>query len=97
MNEHQCDRTAASATDPWTCPECGTMWEPLPATATAPAPTPISFTRNGAIIAVFLVAGVVLLGALAVSYTAFTVALGVGGLALVGVLAFNLIRNWDDF
>ena len=40
--------------------------------------------------------GAVLLSALATSVTAFTVLIGVGGLALVALMSWGLIRTWND-
>ncbi|GAA2861462.1 nitrogen fixation-related uncharacterized protein [Nonomuraea rubra] len=35
MTGHQCVRPDTHNTDPWRCPDCGTLWEPLPAAAVA--------------------------------------------------------------
>ncbi|MEV4175249.1 hypothetical protein [Nonomuraea sp. NPDC049709] len=88
--------TAAGGADPWCCPECGSLWEPLPVAPTPRTPARIHLTWNGIVIVGFTVAGAVLLSALAISVTAFTVLIGVGGLALVALMSWGLIRTWND-
>lgn len=30
LSAHQCTRPDTDHADPWRCPDCGTLWEPLP-------------------------------------------------------------------
>lgn len=78
VTSHQCVRPDSGTDDqPWRCPKCGFLWEPLPPTAARPEPARIRINRNAAFIVAAIITGITCLGALAVSPEAFTVAISI--------------------
>ncbi|WP_043619109.1 hypothetical protein [Nonomuraea candida] len=101
MTPHECARPAyGDDRRPWQCPECGCLWEPLPAAAVAPpappAPARPRVTRNGVIIAIGIVSGAVCLVALTVSREAFIVSICAVGFAVLAYSAWGLFHDDED-
>ncbi|AQZ64200.1 unnamed protein product [[Actinomadura] parvosata subsp. kistnae] len=92
--KHQCMRPDSMSHQPWQCPECGILWEPLPLTAVVPPPEPerARMSRNTLVVVLSIAAGVVCLGAAFISMEAFSIA--VAGVILVALIL--TYRSDDD-
>lgn len=74
LSTHQCLRPE-DATQPWRCPDCGLLREPLPPAPAEAAKRKISVSKNTVIVLGAVAAGAVCVAAPAVSEEAFTVAM----------------------
>jgi len=91
LSTHQCLRPQG-ATEPWRCPDCGLLWEPLPSAPVEAPKRRISISHDTVIVVSCVAGGVLCVGALAVSLEAAIVAMAAVGLVAL-VYAFRLISR----